>query len=76
MKKLLCLLLLGLSSAAFAEDEYGARFNNETPPGLAEATIKDVPQIAMDEAAQDVQDIMPASGESQTPEPSDENPPQ
>lgn len=58
-----------LSSATFhaaIADEFGDRFYNQTPPGLADGTgeAEEIPDIAMDDAAQDMQNIMPAAGES------------
>ncbi len=49
---------------AFA-DTFGERFNADTPNGLGEYMMDDVEiqNIAMDEVAEDLQDIMPASGE-------------
>lgn len=49
---------------AFA-DEFGERFYSETPSGLGEynVTSVEIQDIAMDEVAEDLQDVMPAAGE-------------
>jgi len=47
-------------------DEYGERFYNHTPNGLAEYTVpaREIPDVAMDEdLANELQGIMPAAGE-------------
>ncbi len=46
-------------------DEFGERFYNQTPAGMADYTVpqEEIPDIAMDEVAQELQDIMPASGD-------------
>lgn len=54
--------------SAQAEDAYGERFANTTPPGLKEHTAPELPQIAMDEIARDLQDVMPAAGEAEDEE--------
>lgn len=52
------------SEKVFA-DEYGERFYNNTPAGMAEYSVpsQETPDIAMDDMASDLQDIMPAAGE-------------
>ncbi len=64
--------VIGMSIPAYA-DEFGPRFYNKTPAGLADYTIEETPDIAMDEMAEDLQDIMPAAGESQKEEKPEEN---
>jgi hypothetical protein len=46
-------------------DEYGERFYNNTPAGMAEYTVPphETQDIAMDDMATDLQDIKPAAGE-------------
>ncbi|MFP4097340.1 MAG: hypothetical protein ACLFP8_02890 [Alphaproteobacteria bacterium] len=71
-------LVILLATKANA-DEYGQRFHNETPPGMAEYTVPETPEIAMDDKAEDLQDIMPAAGdkeESQENTTSEEKPAQ
>lgn len=62
-----------LSSAAFADD-FGPRFDEKTPPGLADYTVPEEANIAMDEAAEDLQNIIPASGEEEISEDAQDNP--
>ncbi len=46
-------------------DDFGPRFSETTPPGLADYTVEETPDIAMDDLAKDLQDIMPAAGEKE-----------
>ncbi len=54
---------------AFA-DEFGDRFYNQAPSGLGDYTAPEdeFPDIAMDDIARSLQDIMPAAGEEESPE--------
>ena len=62
------ILLLGVSANAWA-DEYGERFYAETPRGMADFTVpEETGDIALDDMAADLQDIMPAAGEEATEE--------
>lgn len=57
-------------------DEYGDRFYNQTPVGMAEypSFSNEMPDIAMDDIADELQNIKPAAGiESNNPIPSDKN---
>ena len=58
-------VLLFCFSQNASADEYGERFYNNTPAGMAEYTVPsyETPDIAMDDVAADLQDIMPAAGE-------------
>lgn len=49
-------------------DDYGERFYNQTPTGLAEYSVSshETPDIAMDDAARELQNIMPAAGDEET----------
>ncbi len=60
---------IGLSAPTFAADEYGERFYNQTPQGMADYTAEEeeIPAIAMDDVAADLQEIMPAAGEEEVP---------
>ncbi|MGH1403961.1 MAG: hypothetical protein ACRBDL_06935 [Alphaproteobacteria bacterium] len=60
---------IGLSSPVSAADEYGDRFYNQTPKGLADYTVEEdsMPNIAMDDMAADLQEIMPAAGDGDVP---------
>lgn len=66
MKKYTYLIavMLFLTTNALADD-FGSRFNNQTPAGLAEYTVEETPDIAMDEMATDLNDIMTAAGEEE-----------
>ncbi len=49
-------------------DEFGDRFYNKTPAGMADYTVDDnkstdIADISMDDAAQQVQNIAPAAGD-------------
>lgn len=57
-------LCVGVSTHSFA-DEFGDRFYNQAPAGLGDYTAEshEIPDIAMDDVAKDLQDIMPAAGE-------------
>ena len=46
-------------------DEFGERFYNQTPKGMADYTVPQDADIAMDDAAQQMQEIMPASGDEE-----------
>ncbi len=54
-----------LPSFAFA-NEFGDYFYNKTPAGLGDYTTpeSEIPDIAMDEIAKDLQLIMPAAGDN------------
>jgi len=67
---LLLSLLASFTTTASLADEFGDRFYNEPPKGLGDFTADshEIPDIAMDDAAQDVQDIMPAAGDEDAPE--------
>lgn len=57
-------LFFGFTQSTHA-DEYGERFYNHTPTGMAEYTAPsyETPDIAMDDIAAELQDIMPAAGD-------------
>lgn len=57
--------VVGLSLSAHA-DGFGPRFYNQTPPGLADYTVEETPDIAMDDLAKELNEIMPATGEEQS----------
>ncbi len=59
------IVLVGFSGNVSA-DEYGERFYGRTPAGMAEYTAPsyEMPDIAMDDMASSLQDIMPAAGEN------------
>ena len=61
-------VLLGFAPITANADDFGARFGNQAPKGLGDYTAQDyeISDVAMDEAAKDLQDIMPASGEEVT----------
>ncbi len=59
------LMLCTFSYSANA-DEYGERFYNQTPVGMADYTVPEQQMIAMDDVATQMQDIMPAAGEERT----------
>ncbi len=69
MRFIFLLLLSLLANFTFASaslaDDFGERFYNEPPKGLGDFTAEsdEIPDIAMDEAAKDLQDIMPAAGD-------------
>ena len=59
-----------LPNSAAAEafnDGFGDRFYSKAPAGLGDYTaeITEIPDIAMDEMAEDLQKIMPAAGDSE-----------
>ena len=58
-------VLLGFAPITATADDFGTRFNNKAPKGLGDYTAPEheISDVAMDEAAKDLQDIMPASGE-------------
>ncbi len=63
----LFVLMIGASApvTAFA-DEFGERFYSKAPSGLGDYTAEEndeIPDIAMDDIAKSLQDIMPASGD-------------
>ncbi len=62
-------LIMNASSQAALADEFGDRFYSQTPTGLGEHTVIETesPEVAMDNLAKEVQEISPASGESNTP---------
>jgi len=51
-------------------NEFGDMFYNQTPAGMADYTAPETESsdIAMDEMAKDMQDIMPAAGEEEVSE--------
>ncbi|MCK5373855.1 MAG: hypothetical protein KAJ40_01080 [Alphaproteobacteria bacterium] len=59
--------LLFVTSIVAQADEYGERFYNHTPAGMAEYTVpsSEFPDIAMDDIASELQDIMPTAGEKE-----------
>jgi len=63
------LLIFGIMVSAqnVRADEFGERFYNQTPKGMADYTVPqdEDADIAMDEAAQQMQDIMPAAGDEE-----------
>ncbi len=71
MRYLILALLMGFAIAAaqdaLADEEFGKRFADETPAGMAEGTYEpeESPAIAMDEQAIRLQDIIPAAGEEE-----------
>ena len=70
MHKIVTLLLLGIIFIAQdvrADDGFGEMFYNQTPKGMADHTVseEETSDIAMDDAAQDMRDIMPAAGEEE-----------
>ena len=67
-------MALCLGSITSHADEYGERFYNQTPKGMADFTANphEIPDIAMDEIADSLQDIMPAAGDESTDVPVDE----
>jgi len=66
------ILFFGFSNYASADD-YGERFYNQTPTGMADFTLPDeTVDIAMDDIAEDLQDIMPAAGEQADTSPDSE----
>ncbi|MDH5722892.1 MAG: hypothetical protein OEY94_06190 [Alphaproteobacteria bacterium] len=73
MKYFILTLLIGFfvitSQGVIAADEFGSRFTGETPAGMAEGTYEpeETPAVAMDDPAEDLQDIMPAAGEEEEP---------
>ncbi len=65
---LICFMFAPVAAhASDVMDEFGPRFHGEAPAGLGEfdAPSQEFPDIAMDDAAQDMQDIMPAAGDEQ-----------
>ncbi len=53
-----------LASLPSYADDFGERFYNQTPRGMADHTIEDsIPSIAMDDMAADLQNIIPAAGD-------------
>lgn len=65
--RLTAMTILGVISLSFSAhaDDFGPRFDDTTPPGLADYTVEETPDIAMDDMAKDLQDIMPAAGEEE-----------
>ena len=69
MRYIVTMLITGI--IVFAQDvradEFGERFYNQTPAGMAEYTApeNETSDIAMDEWAEDLQNITPASGEEE-----------
>ncbi len=60
---------IALPNIALADD-FGARFYNQAPKGLGDYTApeSEIPDIAMDDMAEDLQNIMPAAGEEENAE--------
>tara|TARA_R110002072_G_scaffold64825_5_gene160926 strand:- start:559 stop:819 length:261 start_codon:yes stop_codon:yes gene_type:complete len=67
-------ILIGLTSGVAMADEFGERFYNQAPQALGDYTMaaSEIPDIAMDDMAQDLQNIMPAAGEEDLDGPSEE----
>lgn len=63
MKYYILIALFFLAPHAVMAEEFGEYFYDQTPSGMAEFTVESEPDIAMDEIAQDLEQIMPASGE-------------
>lgn len=60
-------ILVSLTSGIAMADEFGERFYNQAPQALGDYTMdaSEIPDIAMDDMAQDLQNIMPAAGEEE-----------
>lgn len=65
LKLLLVTVAIGFTPFAASADEFGERFSNKAPSGLGDYTAEETefPDIAMDEMAEELQNIMPAAGE-------------
>ncbi len=73
--KTVCVLSFMACLPSLAQaDEYGERFYNQAPKGLGDfsSAETETPDIAMDDAAQDLQDVMPAAGEEEEQQTSSE----
>ncbi len=66
MKTILILAIasFNLLPTIVSADEFGERFNNKTPQGMAsyDAAENEIPDIVMDNIAKELQDVMPAAG--------------
>lgn len=63
------LMIMISPSFVFAfDDGFGERFYNNAPSSLGEheAPIEEIPDIAMDEMAEQLQNILPAAGEEES----------
>lgn len=62
---LLLSVLLGFAPITATADDFGPRFDNKAPKGLGDYTAPEheISDVAMDDVAKDLQDIMPAAGE-------------
>lgn len=64
---LFALIISGVAPNMAFADEFGERFYNQAPSGLGDYTAaaeeEEFPDIAMDDIAKSLQDIMPASGD-------------
>lgn len=58
--------IIFLGNAGVFADEFGSRFNDQTPPGLADYTVEETPDIAMDKLVENLQNIKPAAGETKS----------
>jgi len=68
---IMCLAILAFVPTSVSADDFGERFYNNAPSSLGDFTSSGAeafPDIAMDDAAQDLQEIMPAAGEEVVPE--------
>ncbi len=65
LKVLLVMVAVGFTPFTVSADEFGERFSNKAPSGLGDYTAEETefPDIAMDDMAEALQDIMPAAGE-------------
>ncbi|PCJ97029.1 MAG: hypothetical protein COA45_10435 [Zetaproteobacteria bacterium] len=59
--------MIGFVPNSVSADEFGDRFYNQAPQGLGDYTAEDVEvlDIAMDDIAESLQDIMPAAGDEE-----------
>ena len=66
LKLLLVMVAIGFTPFSASADEFGERFSNKAPSGLGDYTAEETefPDIAMDEMAAELQNIMPAAGEA------------
>ncbi len=62
---LIAFALVNMTSGSVMADDFGDRFYNQAPAGLGDFTAEthEIPDIAMDDVAKDLQEIMPAAGE-------------
>ena len=68
MMILSAMVIIGLMPHSASADEFGDRFYNQAPSGLGDFTaeVVEMPDIAMDDIAAELQDIMPAAGEEES----------